>query len=158
MYKLGYWLEQQALVWGKLCLRKSLKKKKERKILKKKKERKKNKTKTGDLKWIFMRQNSRTLKLNSYSNAKRFFIAFSHAWFPFAMRRFVFDVKKQNRACEKAIKKRFAFEYEFSFRPSLPECKHIHILQNQLIFEFCFLGSEVHIYNSILTRMLMFLS
>ena len=45
------------------------------------------------------------LKLNSYSNTNHFFIAFLHAWFRFAMRRFVVEVKKQNCACEKAMKR-----------------------------------------------------
>ena len=53
------------------------------------------------------------VKLNSYANAKLFFITFSHAWFCFSMGSFVFEVKKQNCAYKKVMKKRFAFEYEF---------------------------------------------
>ena len=59
------------------------------------------------------------LKLNSYLNTKCLFIAFSHAQFCFSMRNFVFEVKTQTCACEKAIKKTFAFEYEFSLSESL---------------------------------------
>ena len=59
------------------------------------------------------------LKLNSYLNTKCLFIAFSHAQFCFSMRNFVFEVKTPTCACEKAIKKNFAFEYEFSLSESL---------------------------------------
>ena len=55
---------------------KILKKETKKDLKKKKKKERKTKQKTGDLKWIFMRQNSQTLKLNSYLNAKRFFHRF----------------------------------------------------------------------------------
>ena len=64
------------------------------------------------------------LKLNSYSNEKRFFfsITFSHARFQFSMPSFAFEINKQNHACDKAMKKKcIAFEYEFSFNVSNQE-------------------------------------
>ena len=55
-----------------------------------------------------------SVMLNSYSNAKCFFIAFLHARFCFLTSKTELHKKKWNCACKKAMKKCFAFEYEFS--------------------------------------------
>ena len=55
------------------------------------------------------------LKLNSHSNPKHFFHRFlASAVFIFPCAISFLRSKKRNWACEKAMKKRFAFEYEFS--------------------------------------------
>ena len=58
--------------------------------------------------------------LNSYSNAKHFFIAFSHVQFCFFDLKYeIAHGKTKPRMQESDEKKCIGFEYEFSLRPSL---------------------------------------